>query len=69
MLTIAAGGIMSAADVPRLADEGYDAVVIGRSLALSESPGAMIKTIRDRVGLQRMLLGTGLNAEVANEFA
>lgn len=51
----------------RLTDEGYDAVVLGRSLVArggSEASGPeLISGIVDRVGVPRSMLGWGVKAE------
>lgn len=54
-----------------LSDEGYDAVVLGRSLVAGgggdggggESGPELIRGISSRVGVPRNMLGWGLNAE------
>lgn len=47
----------------RLTDEGYDAVVLGRSLVSGASGPELIRGIVDRVGVPRSMLGWGVKAE------
>ncbi|CAN0008672.1 unnamed protein product, partial [Laminaria digitata] len=73
ILTIASGGIDSVEKAAALSDEGYDAVVLGRSLVAGggggdggvggESGPELIRGISSRVGVPRNMLGWGLNAE------
>lgn len=73
ILTIASGGIDSVDKAAELSDEGYDAIVMGRSLVAGgggggrEGSGAsgpeLIRGIADRVGVPRSMLGWGLSAE------
>ncbi|CAM9560897.1 unnamed protein product [Scytosiphon promiscuus] len=67
ILTIASGGIASVEQAGRLTDEGYDAVVLGRSLVArggAEASGPeLIRGIVDRVGVPRSMLGWGVKAE------
>ncbi|CAM9629214.1 unnamed protein product [Phaeothamnion confervicola] len=63
VLSVAGGGVADAADAAALADEGYDAVVLGRALARDPDPARLIRTIRGRMGLQRRLLGMGLGGD------
>ncbi|CAM9253252.1 unnamed protein product [Chrysoparadoxa australica] len=60
VLSIAAGGISTVEQTSRLADEGVDAVVLGRALALADRPDALVAEIRARVGLPRNMLGMGI---------
>lgn len=62
VLTIASGGIDSVEQAGRLTDEGYDAIVLGRSLVAASGPG-LIRGIVDRVGVPRSMLGWGVKAE------
>lgn len=71
-MTIACGGIDSLEQAGKLTDEGYDAVVLGRSLVAGGGRGAgggkasgpdLIRGIVDRVGVPRNMLGWGVNAE------
>lgn len=62
MITIATGGIDNLSQIGGLADEGFDAVVVGRGLLRSQDPSALIREARARVGLQRQFLGMGLSA-------
>eukprot|EP00904_Undaria_pinnatifida_P007686 jgi/Undpi1/4047/HiC_scaffold_16.g07414.m1 len=66
ILTIAAGGIDSVEKAAALSDEGYDAVVLGRSLVAGgegggESGPELIRGISSRVGVPRNMLGWGLS--------
>eukprot|EP00903_Cladosiphon_okamuranus_P011971 g11243.t1 len=68
VLTIASGGIDSLEQAGRLTDEGYDAVVLGRSLVAGGRGGGvsgpeLIRGIVDRVGVPRSMLGWGVQAE------
>ncbi|CAM9800510.1 unnamed protein product [Ectocarpus sp. 13 AM-2016] len=63
VLTIASGGIDSVEQAGRLTDEGYDAVVLGRSLVSGASGPELIRGIVDRVGVPRSMLGWGVKAE------
>ncbi|CAM9666966.1 unnamed protein product [Ascophyllum nodosum] len=67
ILTIASGGISSMEQAAELSDEGYDAVVLGRSLVAgggrSPSGPELISGIVNRVGVPRNMLGWGLTAE------
>eukprot|EP00752_Nemacystus_decipiens_P017202 g15411.t1 len=68
VLTIASGGISSLEQAGRLTDEGYDALVLGRSLVAGGGGGAasgpeLIRGIVDRVGVPRSMLGWGVKAE------
>eukprot|EP00752_Nemacystus_decipiens_P014650 g13047.t1 len=68
VLTIASGGISNLEQAGRLTDEGYDALVLGRSLVAGGGGGAasgpeLIRGIVDRVGVPRSMLGWGVKAE------
>lgn len=71
VLTIASGGISSLEQAGKLTDEGYDAVVLGRSLVAGGGGGSasgpeLIRGIVDRVGVPRNMLGWGVQAEDLN---
>lgn len=68
ILTIASGGIDSMEKAGALSDEGYDAVVLGRSLVAGggkagASGPELIKGIVTRRGVPRSMLGWGVKAE------
>lgn len=49
IVTIAAGGIGSSEQAIGLADAGFDAVVLGRALAVHPEPQKLIRNIRAHV--------------------
>lgn len=70
ILTIAAGGITTREQAAELSDEGYDAVVLGRSLVAGggganggDSGPELIRGVSGRVGVPRSMLGWGIKAE------
>lgn len=70
MLTIAAGGITTKAQAAELSDEGYDAIVLGRSLVAGgggatggDSGPELIRGISGRLGVPRSMLGWGIRPE------
>jgi len=63
IVTIAAGGIFSPEQAFELADEGYDAVVLGRAISEHENIKKLINQIRGRKGVQRQYLGWGLKGD------
>lgn len=46
-ITVGESGIHSAEDAGRMADAGYDAVLVGESLVRSPEPAALIRELRD----------------------
>lgn len=72
ILTIACGGIDTLEQAGKLTDEGYDAVVLGRSLVAAGGGGRgaggasgpeLIRGIVERVGVPRNMIGWGVSAE------
>jgi len=46
VVKVAESGVRDAADARRLADVGYDAILVGETLVTADDPGAMLASLR-----------------------
>mmetsp|Transcript_11092 Transcript_11092/g.37602 ORF Transcript_11092/g.37602 Transcript_11092/m.37602 type:complete len:438 (-) Transcript_11092:138-1451(-) len=59
VVSLACGGMYDLDTAVRMADAGFDAVVLGRGLVACEEPSALIRDIRSHKGLPRVMMGWG----------